>query len=434
MTAEIGILNRMGVALAADSAVTVSNKGAQKVYNSANKLFSLSKYHPVGIMVYGGANFMGVPWEIIIKSFREQLGENTKGELNDYCAEFINFVQTDSRLVNSDSEKNRVKSIFSNYILECLTYVGNLLKDQLAHGIQPDPTVVDEWLKDKVNQNTIEIMQLSFIEGFDQSFIDEFKIRHIDTVKEVISVFIDFNISNETEEKIIEYAAQLIGRDVFSDNYSGIVIAGYGDTELFPTLIEYHIDGIFCGKLKKKLADSVVIAAENGQNGEMTASIKAFAQREMVYSFLTGVDPFLRSSINDVMHTIFQELPDILQTNLAATIDDNDKLYISSIGEQLLAYFNEEIDKVQSKRYIKPVYEIVNILPKEDLAEMAEALVNLTSFKRRVSIDAETVGGPIDVAVITKGDGLVWIKRKHYFKPELNYHFFQNYLRGENND
>jgi hypothetical protein len=39
------------------------------------------------------------------------------------------------------------------------------------------------------------------------------------------------------------------------------------------------------------------------------------------------------------------------------------------------------------------------------------------------------VGGPIDVAVISKGDGFVWIKRKHYFKPELNPGFFANYFR-----
>lgn len=38
--------------------------------------------------------------------------------------------------------------------------------------------------------------------------------------------------------------------------------------------------------------------------------------------------------------------------------------------------------------------------------------------------DAETVGGPIDVVVISKGDGLVWIKRKHYFLPELNHRYF----------
>ena len=59
---------------------------------------------------------------------------------------------------------------------------------------------------------------------------------------------------------------------------------------------------------------------------------------------------------------------------------------------------------------------------------MAEALVSLTSFKRRFSLDAETVGGPVDVAVLSKGDGFIWIKRKHYFKPELNPHFLTNYF------
>ena len=68
--------------------------------------------------------------------------------------------------------------------------------------------------------------------------------------------------------------------------------------------------------------------------------------------------------------------------------------------------------------------EVVTHLPKEELASMAEALINLTSLKRRVSLDQETVGGPIDIAIISKGDGFVWIKRKHYFDPALNPSYF----------
>jgi hypothetical protein len=44
VTAEIAILNKLGVALAADSAVTVETEGGQKIYNTVNKLFTLSKY------------------------------------------------------------------------------------------------------------------------------------------------------------------------------------------------------------------------------------------------------------------------------------------------------------------------------------------------------------------------------------------------------
>jgi hypothetical protein len=44
---------------------------------------------------------------------------------------------------------------------------------------------------------------------------------------------------------------------------------------------------------------------------------------------------------------------------------------------------------------------------------------------------AETVGPPIDVAVISKGDGFIWIKRKSYFEREFNQRFFANYYKED---
>ena len=76
------------------------------------------------------------------------------------------------------------------------------------------------------------------------------------------------------------------------------------------------------------------------------------------------------------------------------------------------------------------------MLPKDELASMAESLVSITSFKRKVGKGSETVGGPIDVAIISKGNGFIWVKRKHYFKSELNPHFIANInkeVRDDNN-
>src|SRR5262249_30288512 len=83
----------------------------------------------------------------------------------------------------------------------------------------------------------------------------------------------------------------------------------------------------------------------------------------------------------------------------------------------------------QTARYWRPVMSNIQALPKDELGAMAEAFVNLTKFRRRVTIDRETVGGPIDVAVITNGDGFVWVKRKHYFNAELNPRFLARYSR-----
>jgi hypothetical protein len=98
MTAEIAILNKNAVALAADSAVTLRNPDNQKVYNTANKLFMLSKYHPVGIMVYGSADLMGIPWETVIKMFRAELHTTNFDRLIQFAEHFINFLESNRLL------------------------------------------------------------------------------------------------------------------------------------------------------------------------------------------------------------------------------------------------------------------------------------------------------------------------------------------------
>ena len=62
MTAEIAILNKMAVALATDSAVTISaGSQEQKIYDSADKLFDLCGPTPIGLMIYHGMQFMQAP-------------------------------------------------------------------------------------------------------------------------------------------------------------------------------------------------------------------------------------------------------------------------------------------------------------------------------------------------------------------------------------
>ena len=65
---------------------------------------------------------------------------------------------------------------------------------------------------------------------------------------------------------------------------------------------------------------------------------------------------------------------------------------------------------------------IANAMPIQDAIDLAEFLVDLTiKFERFIlTPGAGTVGGPIEVAAITKHEGFKWVKRKHYFNRELN--------------
>ena len=72
MTAEVAILNREADPLAADSALTLGGT-VGKVYNSANKLFALSRLEPVANMVYGAGSFEGIPCATVAKEYRRRL-------------------------------------------------------------------------------------------------------------------------------------------------------------------------------------------------------------------------------------------------------------------------------------------------------------------------------------------------------------------------
>jgi hypothetical protein len=92
MTAEIAILNKNGVALAADSKATIGSGGDQKTFDTVNKLFTLSKVHPIGIMIFGNAEFMRYPWETIVKLYRQKKGESSEETVVAWGIDFLGFL------------------------------------------------------------------------------------------------------------------------------------------------------------------------------------------------------------------------------------------------------------------------------------------------------------------------------------------------------
>ncbi len=149
---------------------------------------------------------------------------------------------------------------------------------------------------------------------------------------------------------------------------------------------------------------------------------------------MEGADPSYLISEKSYLSQLFKDYAEILIDYIGEYNDkEKNKLKkkMADIGNRILQDHDEKLAKHRRENYVMPVVSVVSILPKDELAAMAEALVNLTSFKRKVSMQSETVGGPISVAVISKGDGFVWIKRKHYFKAELNSQFFANYFQGD---
>jgi hypothetical protein len=162
---------------------------------------------------------------------------------------------------------------------------------------------------------------------------------------------------------------------------------------------------------------------EESQVGfENGAVIVPFAQREMVDIFMSGMDPRFAAEFIGGLAKTFQEYPGVIIDSIGKLTEDEKKGLKEKFGEtsrEIVLQIGNQLNSYRSFNFT-PIVNVVAALPKTDLASMAESLVNLTSLKRRVSLQAETVGGPVDVAVISRSDGFIWIKRKEYFRPELN--------------
>lgn len=418
MTAEIVVMNKMAVALAADSAVTI---GGSKVYHSANKVFSASKHAPIGVMVYGAAEFIGIPWETIVKQFRSSIGSKRFGTLKEYGDAFVDYIL---KYLPADKwqEELTAKALALEAFKEIVTEIFRRASEYVESGKEIRPADTEKFVADVIGERYTRWSEIPYLNEKDKKIDDLIRKTFSKALNASISEAFDkLPVSLKEKEQLEQIAVWSVGKS--RGKLSGVVFAGFGEDQIFPSIQEYELHGRFAGWLKHK------IGRDSQISGEQNSYIGYFAQGEMVAAFMEGIDPNLKQLIRGYLQRVMRDLPRRLIEQLGVNVGDAEIKKLDSAGEKALEEITNQLSKVTREQYVNPVLEAVGSLPKDELAAMAEALVNLTSFKRRVTLETETVGGPIDVLVISKGDGLVWIKRKHYFRPELNQHFFANYYQ-----
>ena len=110
MTSEVLIMTPSAVAMAADSVVTINGN---KTYEGVNKLFMLSKNPPMGIMIYNNVNFIAIPFETLIKDFREQImDDETANTVDDFKNKFKEYLENEMKEATESIPEGR------NYYIE----------------------------------------------------------------------------------------------------------------------------------------------------------------------------------------------------------------------------------------------------------------------------------------------------------------------------
>ncbi|MDD9855985.1 MAG: hypothetical protein OXU88_07400 [Gammaproteobacteria bacterium] len=426
MTAESAVMNKLGVALAADSAVTVSNRDADKVYSSSDKLFQLSDTAPVAIMKSGNADFLGMPWNVLISVYRKQLGNTTFPRLSDYATDFFRFVskfvRTDATVFPRSVQDAWVENYAENVLINVLVDVKHRC-EQEENPAQSDKRkqiviheVATEFLKEKREDSQLP--------RFGVASARTLRARYGKTVKkEIREFFEDFSLPSlptktsrllETLifESILRTNPDSDSRTNFDSSATNIVFAGFGEEEYLPAYLKYAVDGWDDNKLRHYRSEEGKISPEK------SGDVGLFGQYNPAYSVAIGVNPdFLFDMLMHMLNGVDEFTEKMMKTFARVTGHEYTARETKKLGliadehrEDLLKWVTEYSEECEEK-----LYDAVGHLPTSELATAAEMLVNITKFRQRVSAEQETVGGPIDVALITKGDGFVWVKKKQYF-------------------
>ena len=157
-----------------------------------------------------------------------------------------------------------------------------------------------------------------------------------------------------------------------------LAFTGYGENEIFPSVIHINMLTIINNQVR------YFIVNKNEINDQQHASIIPLAQDDVMRNFLTGIhDGFERNIITEVNAKLATHINQMYgnkvpEANKAALFNSLQTVISTSIASAV---------QKQSSSYFLPMYNSVGTLPIEELALVAESMINITSLRRRVALD-----------------------------------------------
>ena len=363
-------------------------------------------------MIYGSGDFIGYPWEVVTKTFREHIGDTVFSTVSECGDKFLTYLSSD-KFENENLENLNILSFFGDVIGDIKNRIGDQTSTKLDYKRRITKTINER----------IESAENNFKKLEGQIKKSVFLGEYLETIKDNAEDILKLKITKKLQKLIADFLYLLFRSQFESSLSTGVVLTGYGKSQLFPELIDYKIDG----KHKGFVRFWVTRKFDLNEKDTSDAMVVPFAQSDMFQLFMAGITNNHLTFVRDILIRVLNHK----STRLIEKFVDGaskrraEKESQKKDNKEIIIKFFEEFSSYMQKEMIQPVVTVISTLPKEEMAAMAEALVEITTLRRKVDSPIESVGGPTDVAIISKGDGLIWIKRKHYFDIEINRDFLR---------
>ena len=410
MTLIVWVGNKNALAFAADSIGSVQYGNGVKGY-IVNKLFEVTERTPIWVATAWSSDFWGLLLEVIIKDFRKKLGNSRIDTLQDCVSIFIKHLKQAKYI------KGYNKVEFLNFLIKKFLLRISRIRNECMGIIIQDPEVDEKdvnivepllsayiWQYLLIDNETIHSQKKIFgIPKYSEEEIDlEFNKIPVDVLEGLFCA-----PCSDNYQLLKKNILSIIDRDGFFPlfwEWSELIFFWFWEDDFYPKVCSINLYYKVGSEIVRSLNDDGEI------NGE--GFIKAYAQSEDVENSILWIGEGIKSEICK---------------KIEEKLTNNEKIGIlkqeqhNAINDSI----NQVLDEIRENK-LKELSLSARFLSKTELWQIAENFVGIGSMKKRINLGDETIWWPIDVAIVTKSDGFIRIKRKHYFDPQKNYHYFNN--------
>lgn len=433
MTTVVGILNKGGVAIAADSAVTRNNNGTEKYTKNGNKMIRLCESSPISVMLTGNSDFLGNPWEVIARRYRSERGKVKHTTVKEAADDFFEYLAQNKYFWDEEKANeylDRAINELFNTLLE--EYVSGMANERKENGTLLFPSAFVKEFKQgckhiikvyKSNGRSPHFTDQRF-EAFKRKSVPRFDIALFERSHENSRIPVCETFPIEILKDLrpfIEESAFMMAGHLINTIFDAVLVFtgyGYGPDQKYPSLVAARVNEGFDGMVNYHIEKDDVVEISDRR----PVAICPFAQTEVISALLCGADHesfyvghgHLRKSWKYRVDENFFKLinPSCNHLGLPSSVCGKIKktgLYHDTRKDLL-------VDTDRFLRSNRRKWE--KKLEKYDLrsmAELAECLVDMTGFQRILTFQQEGVGGAVDLAVISKTDGFCWLRRKDWY-------------------
>jgi hypothetical protein len=406
MTSQIVLMNKIGLAIASDSSLTMTRGSNRRTYASAEKIFPLGPDHKVAVLHSGHVEFMSHPYEVLISEWNRSLSKPF-ATLEDYALSFTSWLSHRQDLFTEESQSEFLEGFITDYLLE--------VRQTILNRLNSEKIGKDEWANAEVLDlvNGILSQDVEYLDGLIDldGLNDKWADSRYSTLFLAISaaieyVFDDVPRDSKSDDLYKEITRRILFKRIFSSNYdSRIALVGYGERDMYPSHIWIDFQGVVADK-PRFIRDSIAIK----HNYE--CSLRTHAQDEAIHTFLRAYHASFINVAKSIQSETIDQISSLADQNLPETESEIFSEKIESLKLEREEALMGAFSKASDEDFVQPFTSTLSGLPSTSLGKMAESLIALQILRQSSQAIQDTVGGPVDVAVITLDKGFQWFRHK----------------------